>query len=65
MRPACLKKCNVPCYEEVNKKCIAPCYSKCVRKLKIAEPDDPDYIDISDDVVMFVFRGSTRSPLDK
>ena len=64
-RAMCLEQCNARCYKEVSYECIAPCYSKCVSALKIADPDDDEYIDIGDDIVMFVFSGGLRSPLDE
>ena len=44
------------------------CYFKChagTENLKIIDPDDPGYMDIGDDIIMFVFRGGLRSPLEK
>ncbi|MBE9571355.1 MAG: type II secretion system protein [Proteobacteria bacterium] len=40
-------------------------YGECLEKLKITDPDDSDYMDIGDDIVMFVFSGDVRSPLEK
>ena len=40
-------------------------YGECVERLKITDPDDPDYMDIGDDIVMFVFSEGLRSPLEK
>ncbi len=60
----CLAGCIALCIDN----CFDNCYSQCQTgqsKLVITDPDDPDYMDIGDDIVMFVFSGDIRSPLDK
>jgi len=53
------QKCYEKCLPERYKKCINndPCFSECASKLKDQ--------DIGDDIVMFVFSGVVRSPLEK
>jgi prepilin-type N-terminal cleavage/methylation domain-containing protein len=39
---------------------------KCFRRLAITDPNDPDYVNIGDDMVLFIFGdGPVRSPLEK
>jgi prepilin-type N-terminal cleavage/methylation domain-containing protein len=39
---------------------------QCFDRLMITDPDDPEYVDIGDDMVLFIFGGGTvRSPLDR
>lgn len=38
----------------------------CFRRLAITDPNDPDYVNIGDDMVLFIFGdGPVRSPLEK
>jgi len=38
----------------------------CFERLKITDPNDPDYVDIGDDMVLFIFgSGPVRSPLER
>ena len=38
----------------------------CFERLKISDPNDPGYVDIGDDLVVFMFGGGgVRSPLEK
>ncbi len=38
---------------------------RCFGRLMITDPDDPGYVDIGDDLILFIFGGGTvRSPLD-
>jgi prepilin-type N-terminal cleavage/methylation domain-containing protein len=67
-RPACMSTCLAGCIALCIDNCFDNCYSQCQTgqsKLVITDPDDPDYMDIGDDIVMFVFSGDIRSPLDK
>ena len=39
---------------------------KCFNRLAITDPNDPDYVNIGDDMVLFIFgEGPVRSPLEK
>jgi prepilin-type N-terminal cleavage/methylation domain-containing protein len=57
----CIEKCYIKCKDER----FASCFSKCVSKLEITDPSLRDYMDIGDDIVMFVFSGGVRSPLER
>lgn len=58
---ACMNKCVPECINEH----IAPMFFRYIEKLKISDPSDPDYMDIGDDMVLFVFSGGVRSPLER
>lgn len=63
-RTACLDGCaNV--FDECRTEYETRCKAQCLRKVKKTDPDDPDYIDIGDDILLFVFSGDIRSPLDR
>ena len=64
--PICVPGCNDECFND--------CYFNCInefansglgKNLKIIDPYDPDYVNIGDDIVMFVFVEGLRSPLEK
>jgi hypothetical protein len=52
--------------------CVLECTSKCLSKIdalfaaRMANKDrtDPDFFDTGDDILLFVFDGGLRSPLD-
>ncbi|MCK4824363.1 prepilin-type N-terminal cleavage/methylation domain-containing protein [bacterium] len=62
----CIMECEMEC-EDLDK-CVNDCVSECekgIKNLAITNPDNDDYIDIGDDMIMFVFSGGVRSPLEK
>ena len=66
--PGCIQDCCKDDYENVYNECLDGCYFECrgdIKNLKITDTHNPDYIDIGDDIVMFVFREGLRSPLEK
>ena len=51
---------------EMSKYALTDQQRRCFERLKITDPDDPDYVDIGDDMVLFIFgSGPVRSPLEK
>jgi prepilin-type N-terminal cleavage/methylation domain-containing protein len=67
MLTRCEMECEMKC-ENLRKECVIACKPECekgFRNLAINDPDSDDYMDIGDDIVMFVFSGGVRSPLEK
>jgi hypothetical protein len=77
--PPCLDICSahsgndhILCMEGCAPVCIPACISKCREAvdnrfyslLSNTDETDPEYIDIGDDIMMFVFEGGLRSPLE-
>jgi len=63
----CIENCEGDC-EKVYKECVTDCISECekgFKNLAITNPNNDDYMDIGDDIVMSVFSGIVRSPLEK
>lgn len=62
------ERCTPLCQDAVWSKCTE-CVSGCGREalagLKITDPDDKNYIDVGDDVILFLITGIIRSPMEK
>jgi hypothetical protein len=74
-KQACINECNTKfsiCLDECMGYCVLECTSKCLSKIdalfaaRMANKDrtDPDFFDTGDDILLFVFDGGLRSPLD-
>ena len=62
------KLCTPRCQSAVLSKC-AECVSACAGKvlagIKITDPDNKKYIDVGDDLMVFLITGIIRSPMEK
>ena len=60
--------CTPPCQSAVLSKCtecVSACASEVLAGIKITDPDNKNYIDVGDDLMVFLITGIIRSPMEK